>query len=1425
MLRIYCSIQNSIHCVLFTFFCLVRMRIVAVDFEMKPYKGNVTIEISDGHGTKVQQWIDKSPLTGIVPLSFPLSDEPVAGVWNVSVFALYPPAVEKSEVQTSCFQVKEYVLPKFEVTVIVPPYIVTIYKTAPVTVVAKYTYGRPVKGVACVTARSVYDYRYRLPRTSASQTCKKIDGITDFNMLLGSKFYASRSYYKRYLSHVEFNVTVIEKGTQTAINSTETVVTSEYDYVASFLPGSPRMFKPGLPFTLKINVMTPDLVPFFNRTNVTLDFFVSQYPSNRKIHSTVVEAMNGTAEFEVFLERNHFSNDIVVKAIVDSANTAIHTIQVNGFIGKPQITTRSEEELLFPGSNELTFYTTQAVETNLFLLASSKGALLRSWTKTVKGKKSGKYSGVHEFRISINVSCAMTPQFHLVSYYIEEKNTAIADVITLRVQPCFQHKVNVAFSLNETKPGRNIQMSITADPGSMVSLSAVDKSVYLVPSSCTNQMTAENVLAEMSKYDVHSSISDDDESSLYSLSDTVTGGLRDWWRSWWPNTEYPQSFRAAGIAVMSSYHFGRKKVYRFKRQVGSGDGGEDEEGGLAGIGRVRTFFPETWLWEDHIADANGHVMLNLTVPDTVTTWVADAFAISESSAFGIAEMPATVLAFQPFFVSLSLPYSVIRGEEMTVIATVFNYYHENLTVLVVLEKQLSEFRFSDGDGSKRNTTILVQSKDSATVRFHIVPLQLGYIPLKVSAYSSFDSDAVLRTLLVEPEGVEKRDSQSAFVSSSTNLEFPLELPNYVVNGSARVVLSMTGDFMGPAISCLGSLLRMPYGCGEQNLINFAPAVYIKKYLVETDSLTPATDQKTRKIMSTGYQRELTYQRRDGSYAAFGDRSRKGSLCLTALVMRVYAQALPYMYIDIESMSRSLCWLINQQSEDGSLGVKVDVATGELYCASVGSKETVQLELTAYNIMALLEVKRKLKNKELQCNAGNVVIDDVARKSILFLLKNIDNVVNPYSKAMVAYALAMANEEESDALIDQLFSLADRKGDTCFWSLGQQCRRSYRCRYQPSSIQTAAYVILACVERDRIAETVCVVSWLSEQMDGCGGYRSTQDTVLALFALSQAARIIYSDDSINVTLHVTMENHINKTFKVNDNNKVITQREEIAIFHSTHVKARGTGSGHVLFQADLTYNIPNVDPSDSFQLNVSVEAKAFNLDEITFDLNRFTRNSQDEIDELPNPDDLFWEEDPDIDEIDKEIEKEIERHSRETEEENNERNTPTQTVSFANETQQQQQPTVLITNVCFKWKRLEEKPGMVIIEVGLLSGFQADSILLQQLFPKTEIGLMRYEVKRRVTTFYFDEFPQDRPLCFSFEQKRSHCVANLRPAYVRAYSYYQPDFSTTVKYDPPEDISNNNLVECDAEIISGDVVEIVSSGEISSSGSGGGQNFG
>lgn len=49
-----------------------------------------------------------------------------------------------------------------------------------------------------------------------------------------------------------------------------------------------------------------------------------------------------------------------------------------------------------------------------------------------------------------------------------------------------------------------------------------------------------------------------------------------------------------------------------------------------------------------------------------------------------------------------------------------------------------------------------------------------------------------------------------------------------------------GDILGPSISGLDSLIQMPYGCGEQNMINFAPNIYILQYL----NATGQDDQKT-----------------------------------------------------------------------------------------------------------------------------------------------------------------------------------------------------------------------------------------------------------------------------------------------------------------------------------------------------------------------------------------------------------------------------------------------------------------------------------------------------------------------------------------------------------------------------------------------------
>ena len=75
---------------------------------------------------------------------------------------------------------------------------------------------------------------------------------------------------------------------------------------------------------------------------------------------------------------------------------------------------------------------------------------------------------------------------------------------------------------------------------------------------------------------------------------------------------------------------------------------------------------------------SGSVVVEKTVPDTITKWAAGAFCIS-SLGFGVSPNIGLTV-FQPFFVSLTLPYSVIRGEVFTLRAAVFNYLSKCIMV-------------------------------------------------------------------------------------------------------------------------------------------------------------------------------------------------------------------------------------------------------------------------------------------------------------------------------------------------------------------------------------------------------------------------------------------------------------------------------------------------------------------------------------------------------------------------------------------------------------------------------------------------------------------------------------------------------------------------------------------------------------------------
>lgn len=60
-----------------------------------------------------------------------------------------------------------------------------------------------------------------------------------------------------------------------------------------------------------------------------------------------------------------------------------------------------------------------------------------------------------------------------------------------------------------------------------------------------------------------------------------------------------------------------------------------------------------------------------------------------------------------------------------------------------------------------------------------------------------------------------------------------------------------GDILGRALKNLDGLLKMPYGCGEQNMALLAPNIYILQYLKNTQQLTTTIKEKATNFLTSG----------------------------------------------------------------------------------------------------------------------------------------------------------------------------------------------------------------------------------------------------------------------------------------------------------------------------------------------------------------------------------------------------------------------------------------------------------------------------------------------------------------------------------------------------------------------------------------------
>jgi len=969
------------------------------------------------------------------------------------------------------------------------------------------------------------------------------------------------------MGNVQLEVAVREKATGYEEKTTRLLTVAATPMVLKVIPESVN-FKPSMPLAMLVVAESPDKKPLDADVRLVLTYTKKDFKTTQETRQLSVKG--GKALLQISPPADAVS--LTVSAGSGNASTSL-TMEA-GYSPSGS----------FVHLEQLSQGTLKVGDTAHFRVNSTKQASNFYYELLARGKVV--FSGFSRSpEIQFTLTPMMAPSSKLLVYQLLPNSEVAADYLPIAVQGDYPHPVKAVFDRSEAQPGEQVNVSLQTEGQARVGLAAVDRSVFIL---AENRVNLQQLFAELER--------------LYQKPQVELHEARPWGTITTRGAK--EIFADAGVVVLSNQQVPAGEKHESPRRLlavpeaapagaaqdavksaapqpaaNAGAVQKEVAGGLAEVQRVRQFFPETWIWDTLTTDPSGKASKAYQAPDSITTWMLRAVALSKGAGFGVAEAQLKVL--QPFFVTVDLPYSVIRGEQFPVKVALYNYQNSTEEFTVELEKA-DWFQLLD----QPSKTVKIGPNDLGAVSFTIKPGKLGTNKLKVTARSSSSADAIVKEQIVESEGVARETVENLVLSAGANRQADVSVPQGIIEGSARAYLSLTGSYLTQTLEGLEKLIQMPFGCGEQNMLLFAPNVFVTRYLKESGQLKPEVMAKAEHMMITGYQRELTYRRNDGSFSAFGNQDKIGSLWLTAFVLKSFAQAKDLIYVDEGVLSSSRSWITQQQKPDGSFEPVGFVHHQEMMGGLNG-----KTALTAYMAVALRE-------------AGDQA---ASARSIQYLEGVLDSTDDAYGLALTTYALELAKSPKAADAHKKLMAIAKEDDGGLYWgdevgfvpaepaAPGMPGILPIPPRKNPSAtIETTGYALLALVEHGDPVNASRAARWLVSKRNAYGGFGSTQDTVVALQALTRYAAGAKADVDATVLLKA---GDWQKEMRVSASNFDVLQLVDLPTSAPLSIDVKG--KGQVVMQTVLRYNLP--DPQKKaesvFQIQVDYGVGQIEVDNL------------------------------------------------------------------------------------------------------------------------------------------------------------------------------------------------------------------------------------
>ncbi|XP_037309175.2 complement C4-B isoform X2 [Pungitius pungitius] len=1387
----------------------VRYRIFTLDHTLRPHDEAFHIEVYNSVGNRVLKTL-KIATGGILQDSFPLPDVSKLGTWKIT--AHYDDDDDKANAASREFKVQKFVLPSFEVNIEMEQRFILL-KTEQLnfSISAKYSHGEKVKG-AYHCQFGVMEKMQRVIIRGLELTGMVNGGaeaaslqIENLNAHLEKQENKSLSELQQSGAQLYLRVFVtnIQSGEMQEAEVNLPIISHKYTLDLSrtrshFLPGYPLevVLLVSLPdgsaaagVGVKIDVPSSTETFWEGKTNEDGGVFPAfNIPSNAQI--TVNVLADGQTQTKV------------IERAFSPSNSYLYLSFTNKVYSVGELLTVTYITVNGPNSGFI------------YYMVLSRGTLIKQNSLTFGTS----------VKDNLQITSDMVPSFRLVAYYYNQRGDIITDSVWIDVRDVCEMKVKVE-GKSSYEPGNKARIEVDLyGQKATAALLAVDKAIYAL--NADNKLTAKQVFSSMQSYDLGCSYSggSDPESVLVNAGLSSLSQSRTMWKK---NSdcgskvarqrravdlqqemmtlksnfsdEQNQKCCVRGFSLIPMKRTCQERVKRISmvednpscaisflkcclegqrlRQKKIRDDSEKGLGRTAEVADIedffwdtgdqyiRRFFPPSFAFTK--IEINGKRWIDLTLPDSITTWEIQVVTLSAATGFCVVK-PLEVRSFKSAFVSLQLPYSVKKYEQISISPVIYNYGHDQLQVAVHMEQ--TEGLCSPGSATAvAFVNITVEPESSQFVSFSAVPMVTGSIPIKIRLYDMENEkgiDAIEKTLNVLTEGLEKRVEETQVYKldgrSAKSFQISGILPDETVPGSSsNIFISAEADGFGSSRvrsllspEKVASLIQLPTGCLEQTTLRLTPTLSAVRYLDLSDQwldLPAGSRDVALDNIEAGYIRIFPKEKPDGSYGSW--YSTPHSNWLTALILKVLSlmaerqsmsfgeQGRKARIVQEEKINNLVNYLLTAQTTDGSFHDLKPVL-------HIGVVKGIDREaaMTAFISLALNRSLQFL-NTDLRSKAEASIT-----RSTTYLLMHLEELQHPYAVAITVYCLAVCLPEGTDhsSAWTRLRTLAIQEENGCYlWTTTPE----NQVIADAITIETAAYALLAAVELGHTKEADQIACWLTTKENYFGGYKSSQDTIMALEAMAEyeLKRPVRSD--VNLVAEFTVQGKKNKVQLVLDNKKEKVQTD-LKKFSGNNIDVKVTGKGDAKLKIVKAYHV--LDPEDSCDLvsiSVTVEGKVKYTDKIIDNYEYYEDYDNEEEKEGRVPQSpIEW----------------FDVRSR------NKRDLNNNLIS---------EDAVTYT-ICVSNSLNRNLSGMGIADVTLLSGFEVVIEDLDKLNDPREKYISHYEVSYGKVLLYFDELFESEE-CISFDAIQRVPIGLLQPAPAVFYDYYEPQTKCTVFYSAPQ----------------------------------------